>query len=726
MPVLAFALTFSILFGSCVRADAEQENLITNGSFELWSNGPTSDPDGWTRLLDLGIVERAGSIKHSGTYSARYTKTESNVNAYQDIPDYTAYQAITCSGWVLAQKPNTIRIVVNDGNQASCSAWSSSGSWWEQLKVTHVLSENASQLRVVFDVSGASPSQTIAGTYGYFDDVECRKANVPLSAVLHELNAKYGIYKILLNVLIVLLLIATVVVWRNFPRFAGLVSLRLLVVVPALLLAAWYIGLFREFRVDDAYITFQYARNLAIGNGLVWNKDLAPSEGYTNSLWVVANALPIVGGIDPLVFAKIVGLVFTLAAVILLPSLSKAITGNRNAGPIAASLAFATPAVWLWGLSGLETGLLLFLVVLSVVLVVREDVEVSNVPVGHGHWSSVSFLALALTRADGVVYFLAIALLRLLVAWRDDIFRERIANLLVWATMFAVPYLLYLIWKGLYYGDLLPNSAYLKGMNPLSVSLLDYAVPFLVMMSPLFVFSIFGALKKTPATWYCAGILAANLLTYSGSTDWMPGFRLLLPSFMMLAVLAEGGIWQAMRMAPTANPLDKNTSLPYGGFMTAALLLPLLASQLVFSSPGETTYSFATTSNKAALLKFARVHTAIVEDLVRAGTLLRANAPVGVHIRVDSVGAIGYFSDRSTFDVLGLVDKKVLLVPREERNERIFKLDSDYLVLESGWQGAYTGSLEPWFSDKRFRLVQTIQSASPILHAVWIYKRASP
>jgi len=220
MPVLAFALTFSILFGSCVRADAAQENLITDGSFELWSNGPTSDPNGWARLFDIGIVERADSIKHTGMYSVRYTRTEGNVNAFQDINNHTAYRAITCSGWVFAQKHNAIRIVINDGNKASRSAWGSGASRWERLKVTHVLSENASQLRVVLDVSGASPSQTIAGTYGYFDDIECKKANLPLTTVLNELNSKYGVYKISLNVFIVLLLIATVVVWRNFDGYA--------------------------------------------------------------------------------------------------------------------------------------------------------------------------------------------------------------------------------------------------------------------------------------------------------------------------------------------------------------------------------------------------------------------------------------------------------------------------------------------------------------------------
>src|SRR4051812_4330652 len=43
-----------------------------------------------------------------------------------------------------------------------------------------------------------------------------------------------------------------------------------------------YYGLF-----DDALISMRFARNLAGGQGLVWNVGQAPVEGYTNFLWTV-------------------------------------------------------------------------------------------------------------------------------------------------------------------------------------------------------------------------------------------------------------------------------------------------------------------------------------------------------------------------------------------------------------------------------------------------------
>jgi hypothetical protein len=38
---------------------------------------------------------------------------------------------------------------------------------------------------------------------------------------------------------------------------------------------------------DDAGITFSYARNLALGNGLVSQPGAEPVEGYSNFLWVL-------------------------------------------------------------------------------------------------------------------------------------------------------------------------------------------------------------------------------------------------------------------------------------------------------------------------------------------------------------------------------------------------------------------------------------------------------
>ena len=38
---------------------------------------------------------------------------------------------------------------------------------------------------------------------------------------------------------------------------------------------------------DDAYITYRYAHNLAMGYGITWNPGFPPTEGYTNFLLVL-------------------------------------------------------------------------------------------------------------------------------------------------------------------------------------------------------------------------------------------------------------------------------------------------------------------------------------------------------------------------------------------------------------------------------------------------------
>jgi hypothetical protein len=46
-----------------------------------------------------------------------------------------------------------------------------------------------------------------------------------------------------------------------------------------------------QWVVDDAAITFSYARNLADGHGLVLQPGAAPVEGYSNPAWLVLFAV---------------------------------------------------------------------------------------------------------------------------------------------------------------------------------------------------------------------------------------------------------------------------------------------------------------------------------------------------------------------------------------------------------------------------------------------------
>src|ERR1700693_4761930 len=38
---------------------------------------------------------------------------------------------------------------------------------------------------------------------------------------------------------------------------------------------------------DDAFISYRYAQNLAMGHGITWNPGYPPTEGYTNFLLVL-------------------------------------------------------------------------------------------------------------------------------------------------------------------------------------------------------------------------------------------------------------------------------------------------------------------------------------------------------------------------------------------------------------------------------------------------------
>ena len=62
-----------------------------------------------------------------------------------------------------------------------------------------------------------------------------------------------------------------------------------------------------EFRVDDAYITFSFSKNLGTGHGPVFSHGLRV-EGYSNFLWMVVVAVRYLFTAegDPLNFARVV------------------------------------------------------------------------------------------------------------------------------------------------------------------------------------------------------------------------------------------------------------------------------------------------------------------------------------------------------------------------------------------------------------------------------------
>jgi arabinofuranosyltransferase len=148
---------------------------------------------------------------------------------------------------------------------------------------------------------------------------------------------------------------------QRWPQFLGVLGL---IVAAAMLLALqaaywWY-------TVDDAYISYRYAENVAKGLGFVFNAG-EHVEGFTNFLWVVLLAAAHSLGANTVLVSKLLGGFFGMAVLGLTFKLGqRAGNGNSATGIAAALLLASSPAFALWSVAGLETSFFAFLLLASV------------------------------------------------------------------------------------------------------------------------------------------------------------------------------------------------------------------------------------------------------------------------------------------------------------------------------------------------------------------------
>lgn len=205
-----------------------------------------------------------------------------------------------------------------------------------------------------------------------------------------------------------------------------------------------------SFPFDDAYITFRYAENVANGYGLVWNISGPHTEGYTNFLLVLILSPFSLFKADLLIVSQIIGIVSTILTALVIFKFIRQISESEG-WPVAAALLYLLlPFTWANAFSGLETSLFVLLVTSSFYFAQQKK------------WSGAIILVslASLTRPEGV---LAGAILALAIFGEDK--SDRAIVFRVMLTYFVLPMALYAIFKFFYFGDLLPNSFYIKTGN---------------------------------------------------------------------------------------------------------------------------------------------------------------------------------------------------------------------------------------------------------------------
>jgi len=438
-----------------------------------------------------------------------------------------------------------------------------------------------------------------------------------------------------------------VVRWLRIPANAASSAL----LVALLVIAGRHCRTFLPNTIDDAFITFRYADNLAHGRGLVFNPG-ERVEGTSTFLETCALALARVLGADIVDASRVIGVASYGALIVGAFALVRSVTPSygRVLGLGAASLVASSMSLALYAMSGLETTLFAALLFLGVALHLRAARAPS---LGTKAWS-LAMGAAALTRPEGVGYFLLLwgcAVLRdvtLDFSYRDV--AKRAVRSVGW---FATLYVPILFFRVVYFHALVPNtvtakSHFLATFHGKSVQQVvdaltagaaaHHAAEYAAILGVAVYLIPAGLLRQTTRypTFVLLLMSAASLAVDAlDDGDWMPGWRLLTPAVAPIAVAIALGLG-ALLFRSDQRLL--RTQLP-----SLLIAIAVLEPAAVRLYPGGWTPSSMDDYRVSLGKKLASVRRD--DDLMAT----------------DMAGIVPYYSGMRTIDMNGLCDREIAL-----------------------------------------------------------------
>lgn len=337
----------------------------------------------------------------------------------------------------------------------------------------------------------------------------------------------------------------------------------LAVAVPTTMCAAHGM-LYGRWLIDDAAITWAYARALAAGAGPALQPGGSVAEGWSNPTWLAVWVVVSWLGLPVLAAAK--ALAVACCAVMFAGMLAgaRAILPARAdlAAGLAGVLVACVPSFTAWAVSGLENPLYAAVVVWLAAVTARGPLSSPRVAAVAGALAA----AAALTRPDGLVY-LAVFPLLALAAER----RRGLRSAVVAVAVAVVPVAAYVCCRWSRFGLLVPNTAVAKAQGaPTAAPLLELAPAGGVLLAAA---AFTGALAAAtnPAARRGLAAVAGTLLLAVGAyaalaQDWMGLYRFATPVWPLAALLLAAGVLAARArprvLAAVAGMLAVAVSLP--------------------------------------------------------------------------------------------------------------------------------------------------------------------
>lgn len=530
--------------------------------------------------------------------------------------------------------------------------------------------------------------------------------------------------------------------------------------------------------MDDAFISFRYAKNLVNGIGLTFNAGESV-EGYTNFLWTLLMAGFIALGFEPIVTAQFICMALSLAIVLLTYVLAVRwwpSTSGEVWGLLAPMLLVLMPPFLLYTArgSGMETALVTLLTVVAYWCIWRIRHRRSGLIAG------IACAAVMMTRPDGVLVLASACLLLVIrdvikefpsrtdaTSQQTGIETDRVSHRSVLSGIirylqtptqvqagggllvgFALLYAPYFIWRYSYYGYLLPNTFYAKvGATSAQVARgVRYTWDFwmttggiwllvllcLSLVSPLYTFLNRKGRKEhkdrtaeqfgsdSPGATHdlvlllWIHLLLTNLYVIAVGGDQFPLGRFFIPVLPAVALLIYAGIGTLWHT------------------MQTSLLRPATGNLIIIATVGGIFVLCLLHIGNGLPASDSRIpgpiwsHHKVAMKNMDMGHWFRLNTPPDTVIATGIAGALPYYSERYVIDMLGLNDTHIAHLDIATMGQGIAgaeKTDTAYILNR---QPDYIPASTSWNLQKLERFQRTyrrITIEAPLGGNITLYQR---
>ena len=274
-------------------------------------------------------------------------------------------------------------------------------------------------------------------------------------------------------------------------------------------------------------------------------------EGYSNFLWIILLGIFAWGGISPVISSKLLSIIFGVGIFFLTYNLSR-LLNKKNTSPsyITLFLLASSASFVLWTASGMETIFYAFLLLLATYQFLRECE-------GKGTYSSaLCFLLLALTRPEGILFFVLPVLFRIYDLLNPDSHFNR-RSFCIYLLIFFLPFSAYILWKYIYFGSIIPNPFYAKFNAPLRLiyeptsklrKAWTYLTRAIIQNNLVVTIPFLGILLGDPGKdkrklFFIVGVILIQIFfIVSVGGDWMPYYRFVVPTLPLIYLLFQEGI----------------------------------------------------------------------------------------------------------------------------------------------------------------------------------------